>query len=139
MGAMHKIKHIAILAKDQEKTVEFYKQTFGMYEVWRHNNGEDPKRYAVYLSDGYINLAVLPARDGVQEGINHFGFEVDDIDATARVAETVGATQMPEVTPRDGRFAEAFIKDPNGARVDLSVAGWRTEPAENPEYASARS
>jgi catechol 2,3-dioxygenase-like lactoylglutathione lyase family enzyme len=136
---MAKIRHIAIFARDQEKTAEFYKKTFGMYEVWRHNNAQDPSRYAVYLSDGYINLALLPARDGVQEGINHFGFEVDDIDETAKIAEAAGATQMPEATPRDGRFAEAFIRDPVGTRVDLSVAGWRTEPAENPDYvASAR-
>ncbi|HLY65981.1 MAG TPA: VOC family protein [Chloroflexota bacterium] len=132
---MAKIKHIAIMARDQEKTAEFYKKTFDMFEVWRHDSVERSGSYAVYLSDGYINLAILPARAGVQEGINHFGFEIDDIDATAKVADEAGATQMPEATPKDGRFAEAFIKDPAGTRVDLSVAGWLTEPAVNPEYA----
>ena len=135
---MAKIKHIAIMTRDQEKTADFYKQTFGMFEVWRHASATGDGQYAVYLSDGYINLAILPARNGAAEGINHFGFEVDDIDATAQVADKAGATQMPEATPRDGRFAEAFIKDPVGTRVDLSVAGWRTEPAANPEYAGAQ-
>jgi hypothetical protein len=28
--------------------------------------------------------------------------------------------------PRDGRFAEVFIEDPMGQRVDLSEQGWKT-------------
>ena len=32
---MARIKHIAIKVEDQEKTAEFYKQTFGMTEAWR--------------------------------------------------------------------------------------------------------
>ena len=32
---MAKIRHIAIKAEDQEKTANFYKQGFGLKEVWR--------------------------------------------------------------------------------------------------------
>jgi hypothetical protein len=39
--------------------------------------------------------------------------------------------------PRDGRFAEVFVKDPVGVRIDLSVAGWATQPL-SPEEAKAR-
>jgi catechol 2,3-dioxygenase-like lactoylglutathione lyase family enzyme len=133
-----KIRHIAISTHDQEKTADFYKKTFGMVEVWRHAAAGNPDRYGLYLSDGYINLAILPAREGAPEGINHFGFEVEDIGEIAKLAETSGATQLPEATPQDGRFAEAFIKDPIGQRVDVSVAGWRTEPAVNPEYSGTQ-
>src|SRR5690349_8102495 len=70
---MAKIKHIAITCRDQEKVADFYKKTFGMVEVWRHNAANNPKVYGLYLSDGYINLAILPAREGAPEGINHFG------------------------------------------------------------------
>lgn len=135
---MAKIKHIAISCRDQEKVAEFYKKTFGMVEVWRHAAAGNPDRYGVYLSDGYINLAILPCREGAPEGINHFGFEVDDIDEIGRRAAESGATALPEATPQDGRFAEAFIKDPVGQRVDVAVSGWRTEPAVNPEYAGAQ-
>ncbi len=135
---MAKIKHIALTTHDQEATAEFYKKTFGMVEVWRHAAAHNPKAFGLYLSDGYINLAILPARPGAPEGINHFGFEVDDIEETAKLAEASGASQLPEATPQDGRFAEAFIKDNVGTRVDLSTSGWRTEPATNPEYAGAQ-
>ena len=72
---MAKIKHIAIKVEDQEKAADFYKETFGMTEAWRGPVRDDGNR-AIYLTDGYINMAVLPARGG-REGIDHFGFQVE--------------------------------------------------------------
>ena len=71
---MAKIRHIAIKVEDQEKAATFYKETFGITEAWRGPVRDDGKR-AIYLTDGYINMAVLPARGG-REGIDHFGFQV---------------------------------------------------------------
>jgi catechol 2,3-dioxygenase-like lactoylglutathione lyase family enzyme len=120
---MAQIRHIALLSENQVALAEFYKATFGMKEVFRHvskaGGGE-----AVYLSDGHINLACLPAR-GRPEGLYHFGFQVDDVDAAAELALAQGATQPPNELPRDGRFAEVYIKDPDGTRLDLSK-GWKT-------------
>jgi catechol 2,3-dioxygenase-like lactoylglutathione lyase family enzyme len=120
---MAQIRHIALLSENQVALAEFYKTTFGMKEVFRHvskaGGGE-----AVYLSDGHINLACLPAR-GRPEGLYHFGFQVDDVDETAELALAQGATQPPSELPRDGRFAEVYIKDPDGTRLDLSK-GWKT-------------
>jgi catechol 2,3-dioxygenase-like lactoylglutathione lyase family enzyme len=120
---MARIRHIALLTHDQPKLAAFYKDTFGMKEVHRHaaqTGGE-----AIYLSDGEVNLAILPAR-GRPEGIFHFGFQVDDVEGTAERAQAAGATQGPKGVPRDGRFAEVFIVDPAGTRVDLSRDGWKT-------------
>ena len=120
---MPRIRHIALLTKQQEQLATFYKSAFGMTEVFRHEStsGGGP---AIYLSDGYINLAVLPARER-PEGLYHFGFQVDDLDEAAKTAVAAGATQPPVDLPRDGRYAEVFIKDPNGTRIDLSETGWK--------------
>ena len=91
---MAKIRHLAIKAVDQEKTATFYKETFGMTEAWRGPVRDDGKR-AIYLTDGYINMAVLPARGG-REGINHFGFQVEDMDETLKTA----TGKAPKATPR---------------------------------------
>lgn len=120
---MPRIRHIALATKDQPKLAQFYVKTFGMKEVHRHaaeGGGE-----AIYLSDGAINLAILPAR-GRAEGIFHFGFQVEDVEQTSKAALEAGATQGPKGVPRDGRFAEVFIVDPAGTRVDLSGEGWKT-------------
>ena len=121
---MAKIGHIAIFAKDQAQLADFYKQTFGMKEVFRHSSKEGGE--AIYLSDGTINLAILPARGEQPEGIHHFGFQVENRVETVRVAIDLGAKEGDATLPRDGRFAESFIHDPVGTRVDLSERGWQT-------------
>ncbi len=120
---MAKIRHIAIKAEDQEKTADFYKQTFGLAEVWRGPVRDDGHR-AIYLSDGYINVAILPAR-GEREGIDHFGFQVDDMDKALNLASVSGAKGEAGAKPKDGRFAEMGIHDPVGTPVDVSVHGWK--------------
>ena len=69
----------------------------------------------------------MPARAERPEGIDHFGFEVEDLPATAAKALANGATKGIAEVPQDGRFAEGFIRDPFGTRVDLSQMGWLTE------------
>lgn len=129
---MARIRHIALLTKSQEKVADFYKTAFGMTEVFRHRSqagGGD----AIYLSDGYINLAVLPLTSR-PEGIYHFGFEVDDVDAAFETAMAAGAQPPYKTLPRDGRFAEKFVVDPVGIKVDLS-RGWATSPAREKQAA----
>jgi catechol 2,3-dioxygenase-like lactoylglutathione lyase family enzyme len=116
---MAKIRHIAILAADPAKLSEFYKSSFGLKEVARSGaNGE-----AIYLSDGHINLALLPARNR-REGIYHFGIEVEDVRGAVETALAAGGKGGTGELPRDGRFAETFILDPVGTRVDVS-RGWK--------------
>jgi catechol 2,3-dioxygenase-like lactoylglutathione lyase family enzyme len=116
---MPRIRHIAILAGDPAKLAEFYKTAFGLKEVARSGeNGE-----AIYVSDGHINLALLPARNR-REGIYHFGIEVEDVKGATETALAAGATGGKAELPKDGRFAETFVLDPVGTRVDLSP-GWK--------------
>ena len=133
---MATIKHIAISAKDNQKLAEFYKKVFGMKEVFRQPAGTSG-RVAYYLSDGNINLAILPTGPNGKEGLNHFGFHIEDMDAYSKAAVEAGASQPPAEVPRDGRFAEQYVLDPVGGRIDLSVAGWATEPL-TAEEAEAR-
>ena len=98
---MARIKHIAIRTPDPEKTAAFYKDVFGLKEVGQARAG-------VYLSDGYINLAILRSRtedtgegprDGAgYAGIHHLGFMVDDIDDACRKLDLAGATPMTNHT-----------------------------------------
>jgi len=79
---MAKIKHIAIRATDPEKTVAFYREVFGLRQVGLGRNG-------VYLSDGHVNLAILNCKSekaggsGIV-GIEHIGFQVEDVEGTPR-------------------------------------------------------
>jgi catechol 2,3-dioxygenase-like lactoylglutathione lyase family enzyme len=116
---MARIRHIAILTKDTAKLAEFYQASFGLNEVARSGEGGE----AIYLSDGHINLAILPARNR-REGIYHFGIEVEDVSGAVQTALAAGASGGKAELPKDGRFAETFVLDPVGTRVDLSL-GWK--------------
>lgn len=90
---MARIKHIAIRTPDPEKTAAFYKEVFGLQEVGQAGRG-------YYLSDGYINLAILKSSDqGTGEsprdvpgyaGIDHLGFLVENVDETCKKLEEAG-------------------------------------------------
>jgi catechol 2,3-dioxygenase-like lactoylglutathione lyase family enzyme len=128
-GGKARIQHLAIKTDNPAELAEFYMSTFGMHEVFRRNW----ERGAVYISDGHVNLALLPNNNGEVEpkdlrGINHLGFRIDDLDATMTTAYENGGTPSDRELPRDGRFAETFVFDPVGQRVDLSQQGWKTQP-----------
>jgi hypothetical protein len=49
---------------------------------------------------------------------------VEDVKRAAQTALSAGASGGTAELPKDGRFAETFILDPVGTRVDLSL-GWK--------------
>jgi catechol 2,3-dioxygenase-like lactoylglutathione lyase family enzyme len=120
-----RIRHLALRTNDMAGVAAFYERAFGMREVHRHASVSGPG-HAIYLSDGYINLAIIPARDQ-PEGLFHFGFAVDDVESTVAQAVAAGAQASNEELPRDGRFTERFVTDPAGNRVDIT-RGWEVEP-----------
>ncbi len=71
---MARIRHLAIVSGNRERLVEFYTKAFGMKRI--ESTGP-----AIYLTDGYINLALIQKRPHNKEGLYHFGFVVDDIEA----------------------------------------------------------
>jgi len=118
---MPQIRHLALLTDDQEALATFYKDVFEMKEVHRHPSPyEGP---AIYLSDGYLNLAILPAA-GRPTGVFHFGIQVDDVEKSVEAALAAGATPPNEELPKDGRFTERFVFDPAGTRIDIG-AFWK--------------
>ncbi|HEY5350642.1 MAG TPA: VOC family protein [Candidatus Lustribacter sp.] len=125
---MARIRHIALVVDDSEKTAAFYTSAFGLTEVFRQKNDETRGQWAIYLTDGYINLALLPVERPL--GVDHFGFAVDDVDAGLETALAAGAVPPTRTLPRDGRQAETFVRDPHlGIKLDIS-RGWLTEKPE---------
>ena len=117
---MAKIKHIAIVTMDSEKLAKFYCEVFDMKILSSSKSG------ATYLTDGYINVALLPQKsEGKPNGLNHFGFEIDDQEEIARKMEAFGLA-APGQRPRNRPYAETRGCDPEGNNFDLSVHGFQT-------------
>jgi len=128
----------AATTENPAKTAAFYKEAFGLKELRRSPNG------AVFLSDGYIHLAVLNLKDERSAdmgahgpnftGIHHFGFEVEDLGEACGKLENVDAERL---TAKTGDEAAGYAEvraghanfemkwaGPDGVVIDISHTGW---------------
>jgi catechol 2,3-dioxygenase-like lactoylglutathione lyase family enzyme len=119
-----KIRHLAIMTLDPERLARFYEQTFDMKRL----TGKGvPGSKAVYMTDGYITLALLENKaDGKPSGLNHFGWHVEDQDEIASRMTRLGV-KAPAKRPADRPYAETRGTDPDGNNFDLSVQGYGSE------------
>jgi catechol 2,3-dioxygenase-like lactoylglutathione lyase family enzyme len=122
--AKPKIRHLAIITLDPEKLAKFYEQTFEMTRL--PAKGASGSK-AIYMTDGYITLALLENKaDGKPTGLNHFGWQVDDQDEITGRLLTNGV-KSPAKRPADRPYAETRATDPDGNNFDISVKGFGSD------------
>jgi catechol 2,3-dioxygenase-like lactoylglutathione lyase family enzyme len=138
---MARIRHIALVTDDPAKTAEFYKQHFGLTELYRRPGDTGEK--GVWLSDGYIYFAILkygepgapklgPGQTSEMRGIHHIGFYVDDEQATAKGLreDNYKPVPIPQYDNRQDRMAAmgdaANLKylGPDEVQIDIRSRGW---------------
>jgi catechol 2,3-dioxygenase-like lactoylglutathione lyase family enzyme len=116
---MPKVRHIAYRVKDVEGMANFFVNSLEMKVTQRRKNG------AIDLSDGTINITVLPLRitspDGepVQTGIDHIGFTVENEAESSRLLESNGAKKIATLELGSSAHYEVKFKGPEGIVVDL--------------------
>jgi catechol 2,3-dioxygenase-like lactoylglutathione lyase family enzyme len=132
--AKAKLRHVAVCTEDPAATAAWYQEVFGLEEVGRTHSG------GVYLSDGDINLAVLKVRDTgdpsiTRPGVSHYGFVVEDPQATYEKLDLLGTTRLPTV-PLGNQYFEVKYVDPENQIFDVGEHGWvggsMLEPASGP-------
>ena len=126
---MARIKHIAIRTGDVAGTAAFYKEAFGLEQVGVGKNG-------IYLSDGHLNIAILKYEQGPDGeprrlGVDHVGFQVDDVDAAvAKIKDLNGSslndkTEVHRTDPsRPQSYYEIKCIGPDNQVIDVSSVGW---------------
>jgi catechol 2,3-dioxygenase-like lactoylglutathione lyase family enzyme len=140
---MARIKHIALVTDDPVKTAEFYKQHFGLTELYRRPSATGER--GVWLSDGYIYFAILkygdaeapklgPGQTSDLRGIHHIGFQVDDQAATAKSLEQANVRFVPKekADPSDPTPMYAVSEGaanlkylgPDEVQFDVRQKGW---------------
>ena len=137
MGA-GKIRHIAIRCEDTEKTAQWLQEALELQLVQRRGSG------AIDLSDGDVNLTLLPLGLGTGDhtarpGFEHIGVTVADDEAARQRLLAAGAIELNPIGLGDVYY-EAKFKSPEGLVVDVGHwAGTSPIPREasTPE-ASAR-
>ncbi|HUZ73549.1 MAG TPA: VOC family protein [Stellaceae bacterium] len=128
---MAKLRHFAIVVRDLERAARFYEQVFDLKRVGRDDLAIGS---GVYLSDGVVNLALLQYKSAAAAGVDslddlvgahHFGFKVENLEATQRRIEAAGGRFFFDLgKTRDDVNFERKFKDPEGIIFDISEKGW---------------
>jgi len=120
-----KIRHCAIWSDGYERSARFYETIFGMRFFTTQGAAErDPSnRSRGQLSDGIIGLALNPRPPGYRSGLDHFGFQLQDLD---KVRERI-KQDYPDTIFTKGLEGVAFaglrITDPVGTHIDIAQEG----------------
>src|SRR5918999_1723987 len=120
-----KIRHVATHTERYDTQFKFYETIFGMKQITTNLVDETGKANANrgHISDGVIGMALLAKRPGSGQGIDHFGFEVDDVkevvDRLNRLYPDLLHTRALAYVP----FAGIRAQDPTGTQFDLSQKG----------------
>ena len=126
-----KIRHCAIWSDGCERSSRFYRTIFGMRQFTRGpregelpNYGDDqPNRPRGQISDGIIGLALNPKPPGFRSGLDHFGFQLEDVETVvSRVnqyyPDTIVTRGLEGVS-----FVALRIHDPVGTHIDIAQEG----------------
>src|SRR3982075_973683 len=126
---MARIRHIALVVKDLEKTATFYQQALGL---GRSEISEGPTARRIYMSDGEVNLALLQYKtelgSGLKDpqafvGLHHFGFQVDDLKEGQAAVEAAGGEFFFDLGKEGDEGFERKFKDPDGIIFDITDTG----------------
>jgi catechol 2,3-dioxygenase-like lactoylglutathione lyase family enzyme len=114
---MAKIRHIAYRAADVDAMAKFFVDALGMTIKQKRKNN------AVDLSDGTLNITVLPLTAGADgtakaPGIDHIGFTAADDQEAFRRMEAAGAKRAGAVNLGTAYYEDKFI-GPEGIIVDV--------------------
>ena len=116
---MAQIRHIAISSDDTERLARFYKEVFG----FRQSRPTPEGRKTIYLTDGHVELTILEnTNQQNSNGLHHFGIQTEDLDGAVNRVEKIQPGKRI-VKPESGAPGAAWLSDPSGNHIYLSVNG----------------
>ena len=113
------MRYIVFQTDNPSDLADFYRRNLGLEELGRSNAGD------VSATDGFFNVTFLKRRPELHEsrsaaGLHHFGFQVDDLDATLERYRAL-MPNMPIIEEKGGlHFGDVRIFDPEGMPISLS-------------------
>jgi len=137
-GVITRLRHVALVVKDIEKSAAFYARAFGLTRTER---SESATAHRIFLSNGEVNLALLQykgtkgsglADGGGFVGAHHFGFQVDDLAEAQRAIEAAGGQHFFDLGQEGDDGFERKFRDPDGIIFDINTQGWELTSGKKP-------
>ena len=109
------VNHVTYNVVDKEKARRFWVEVLGVKQIPKQVDVE----HIIWLqlpSGAMVHIVETP--EGPSTPSHHGAFEVDDIDAAARVVQQKGIETTDITTRNDGQRV-FFLNDPEGNRIEI--------------------
>jgi catechol 2,3-dioxygenase-like lactoylglutathione lyase family enzyme len=115
MLKVNSIDHINFFVKNLDESVRFYCDLFGFTVKQKGSATHGP--YKIIGRDN-VHLCMYQKPDlEIGEGVNHFGFNIDNFD---EIAEACKKMNVPHYLYDWEKSRSIYIEDPNGYEIELS-------------------
>ena len=110
--------HVHLRSTDAVKTAEFYEKMFGAKIVSKREFGEG--RAMVSLDLDGTSILIDPPREGtVQNGLDHFGIQTDDLKTAIEELKSQGVTFTQDYREVMPTFKMSFLTAPENVQIEL--------------------
>ena len=111
-----KLNHLAIVTDQYALMGKFYECAFGLKEGKKKANSAR----ALSIGDGHVGININPTKPGRKLGLDHFGFEVEDVETFFERCREKYPTVKWQERPSSRPFAGLTSHDPDGNVIDIS-------------------
>ncbi len=124
----YSFNHVHLKSSDPGKTADWYVEAFGFEIVNDENPRPQGDRFIRCRTKDGIAINISGARTGelmgegdatAHWGLEHFGIEVDDIEAELKRLEELGAEVLEGPTRTATGLSIAFIQAPDDVRIEV--------------------
>ena len=124
----YSFNHVHLKSSDPGKTADWYVEAFGFEIVNDENPRPQGDRFIRCRTKDGVAINISGARTGelmgegdatAHWGLEHFGIEVDDIEAELKRLEGLGAEVLEAPTRTATGLSIAFIQAPDDVRIEV--------------------
>ena len=123
---MFKINHLHLKAHDPKTTAQWYVDLFGAKIVGQGRGLGDSETIRMDIDGVRVNVTSAPAGETLPEGtaeshygLEHFGFDTDDIEGTMAHLVEHGVEVLLPITVAGSGNKISYIKGPDNVRIEL--------------------
>jgi lactoylglutathione lyase len=110
--------HVHLRSTDPAKTADFYEKMFGAKIVSKREFGKG--RLMVSLDLAGTSILIAPAQEGtVQNGLDHFGIQTDDLKTAIEELKAGGVVFAQDYTEVSPNFKMSFLTAPDNVKIEL--------------------
>ena len=123
---MFRVNHIHLKAPDPKKTAQWYVDVFGAKVLGEGTGLGGSSSVRLDIDGTRINVTSAPAGETLPDGtadshygLEHFGFDTDDIEAAMAHVQAHGAEVLLPITKMATGSRISYIKGPDNVRIEL--------------------